>query len=78
MSLLATRPPKAMEIFQLNRRRHPDEKFWTSMGLARAYTAAGDKPHAIENWELAIGNVPPDLKAYLPQFNATLKKLKDN
>ncbi len=77
MSLLAKRAGKAMEIFQLNRRRFPEEKFWTSMGLARGYTAAGDKSHAIENWEIAIANVPTDLRAYLPQFQTTLKNLKE-
>ena len=77
MSLLATRANKAMEVFQLNRHRFPEEKFWTYMGLARAYTAAGDKPHAIENWEIAIANVPPDLRAYAAQFAATLKNLKE-
>jgi tetratricopeptide (TPR) repeat protein len=77
MSLLATRAAKAMEVFQLNRRRFPEEKFWTYIGLARAYTAAGDKPRAIENWEIAIANVPPDLKAYVAQFQSTLKSLKE-
>ncbi|HJZ97319.1 MAG TPA: DUF2911 domain-containing protein [Candidatus Solibacter sp.] len=78
MSLLSKRASKAMEVFQLNRRLHPEEKFWTFVGLARAYTAAGDKPHAIENWEMVIANIPPDLKAYLPQFNTTLKNLKES
>lgn len=77
-SLLPKRSTKAMEVFQLNRRLHTDDRFWTFMGLARAYTAAGDKPHAIENWEIVIANVPSDLKAYLPQFNTILKNLKEN
>jgi tetratricopeptide (TPR) repeat protein len=78
MTLLSKHASKAMEVFQLNCRLHPEEKFWTFVGLARAYTAAGDKPHAIENWEVVIANVPPDLKAYLPQFNTILKNLKES
>jgi tetratricopeptide (TPR) repeat protein len=78
MSLLATRAGKAMEVFQLNRRKYPEEKFWPFVGLARAYTAAGDKPHAIETWEIVIANVPPEFKRFLPQFTATLRGLKEN
>ena len=39
---------KAMKIFVRNQQKHPD-KFWTSPGFARAYTALGHKPKAIAN-----------------------------
>ncbi len=57
--------------------RHPEEKFWTYVGLARTYTALGDKPNAIKNWEIAIANVPENRKFMLAQFQAALKKLKE-
>jgi tetratricopeptide (TPR) repeat protein len=78
VSLLASgRNDKALEIFQFNRRKHPEEKFWTYFGLARAYTALGDKKNAIENWETALHNVPDNRKAQIPLYEKTLKQLKD-
>jgi hypothetical protein len=75
--LRASRADRALKIFQLNQQRHPEEKFWTYLDLARAYTALGDKPNAIKNWEIAIANVPENRKFMLPQFQAALKKLKE-
>jgi tetratricopeptide (TPR) repeat protein len=75
--LRASRNQRALKIFELNQQRHPDEKFWTYFGLARAYTALNDKPNAIKNWEIAIANVPDNRKFLLPQFEAALKKLKE-
>jgi tetratricopeptide (TPR) repeat protein len=75
--LRASRADRSLRIFKINQQRHPEEKFWTYYGLARAYTALGDKPNAIENWEIAIGNVPENRKFMLTQFQATLKKLKE-
>jgi len=75
--LRANRADRALKVFQRNRQRHPEEKFWTYYGLARAYTAVGDKPNAIRNWEIAIANTPDDRKSMLPQFEAALKKLKE-
>ena len=75
--LRASRNDRALKILLLNQTRHPDEKFWTFLGLARGYTALGDKPNAIKNWEIAIANTPDDRKFLLPQFQATLKKLKE-
>lgn len=75
--LRASRSDRALRIFQLNQQRHPEEKFWTYLDLARAYTALGDKPNAIKNWETAIANVPENRKSMLPQFQAALKKLKE-
>jgi tetratricopeptide (TPR) repeat protein len=78
MSLLTSgRPTRALEIFRLNRQLHPDEKFWTYLGLARGYTATGDKKSAIANWEIALRNVPPNLTANVPAFEKALKALKE-
>jgi tetratricopeptide (TPR) repeat protein len=75
--LRASRPDRALKIFLVNQKRHPEEKFWTYFGLARAYTALGDKPNAIKNWETVIANTPENRKFMLPQFQANLKKLKE-
>jgi len=75
--LRASRNERALQILLLNKTRHPDEKFWTFLGLARVYTALGDKPNAIKNWEIAIANTPDSRRFLLPQFQATLKKLKE-
>jgi hypothetical protein len=75
--LRASRSERALKIFQLDKDRHPEERFWTYLGLARAYTALGDKPNAIKDWEIVIADVPENRKFMLPQFQATLKKLKE-
>ena len=75
--LRVSRNDRALKVLTLNQQRHPDEKFWTFLGLARAYTALNDKPNAIKNWEIAIANVPDNRKFQLPQFQAALKKLKE-
>ncbi|HEY5748619.1 MAG TPA: DUF2911 domain-containing protein [Chryseolinea sp.] len=67
---------KAMDVFKLNRQLHPDDTFTTYVGLARGFTAVGDKKSAIKNWELAIKNVPENQKANTPAYEAELKKLK--
>jgi cytochrome c-type biogenesis protein CcmH/NrfG len=68
---------KAIEVFKLNQKRHPEDKFWAYMGLARAYTATGDKAQAIKNWEVVLQNVPTDRKGQVPAYQAALKKLKE-
>jgi len=67
---------KALEIFKYNAKTHPEEKFTPNVGLARGYTAMGDKKNAIKYWELAIKNIPEDQKPYQPQYEAELAKLK--
>jgi hypothetical protein len=67
---------KAMEVFKLNRQLHPDDTFTTYVGLARGFTAVGDKKSAIKNWELAIKNLPENQKPNAPAYEAELKKLK--
>jgi tetratricopeptide (TPR) repeat protein len=75
--LAAGEKEKALEVFKFNQQQHPDEKFWTYLGLARAYTALGDKQNAIANWELALPNVPDSQKPNLPAFEKALKALKE-
>jgi tetratricopeptide (TPR) repeat protein len=69
---------KAMKIFVLNEQKHPDDRFWTSLGLARGYTAMGDKTNAIANWEIVLRSVPSNLKGQTANYEAALKKLKES
>ncbi len=75
--LNAGQSKKALEVFQYNFKTHPEEKFTTYVGLARGYTAVGDKKNAIKNWETAIKNLPENQKANLPSYEGELKKLKE-
>jgi len=74
--LRAGRTPRAMATFKLNRERHPEDRFWTSLGLARGYAALGDKPNAIANWEIVLRSVPPAQKGSIPAFEKALQSLK--
>jgi len=74
--LAAGRKDKAMEVFQFNKKMHPEDKFTTNVGLARAYTAMDDKKNAIKNWETAIKNIPESQKSNLAYYEGELKKLK--
>jgi hypothetical protein len=67
---------KALDVFLLNKKLHPEDKFTIYVGLARGYTAVGDKKNAIKNWEIAIKNIPEDQKGNLPAYQEELKKLK--
>jgi tetratricopeptide (TPR) repeat protein len=67
---------KAMEIFQFNFKQHPGEKFYTYVGLARGYTAMGDKEKAVKNWEIALQNVPESQKSNRPGYEKALQDLK--
>ncbi|HQQ83868.1 MAG TPA: DUF2911 domain-containing protein [Cyclobacteriaceae bacterium] len=75
--LMAGKKEKAMEIFQLNAKSHPEDKFTTNVGLARGYTAMGDKKNAIKHWEIAILNVPDNQKQNIEFYKTELKKLKE-
>jgi tetratricopeptide (TPR) repeat protein len=68
---------KAMKMFAFNRQQHPQDKFWTSLGLARGYTAVGDKKNAIANWEVVLRNIPSNLSNRTAAHEASLKKLKE-
>jgi len=77
LSLLAVgKKEKAFELFKMNRRVHPDDTFVTYVGLARGYTAVGDKKNAIANWEIALRNIPDDQKRNLPVYEQALRALK--
>jgi tetratricopeptide (TPR) repeat protein len=75
--LNAGRKERALEIFKLNRKHHPDDQFFTFVGLARGYTAVGDKKNAIKSWETALLHVPPAQQRFLPQYEQALNALKD-
>jgi tetratricopeptide (TPR) repeat protein len=74
--LQAGKKEKALEIFKYNALKNPTEKFTPNVGLARGYTAMGDKKNAIKYWELAIKNIPADQKQNLAMYEGELKKLK--
>jgi hypothetical protein len=74
--LAANRGAKAMDIFIRNRQLHPDDPFVTYVGLARGYTAIGDRRNAIANWEIAIRNIPEDQKPNLSVYQNALNALK--
>jgi len=77
MSLLSSgRTPRALQVFKMNRSRYPDEKFWTSLGLARGFTAMGETKTAIVQWEVVLRNVPPAFRANVPAFERALQALK--
>jgi len=74
--LAAGKNEKAMDVFRLNRTAHPDDTFVTYVGLARGYTALGDKKNAIANWEIALRNIPENQKPNLPVYEKALSALK--
>jgi tetratricopeptide (TPR) repeat protein len=77
-SLIADgRNDKAMEVFEYNRKAHPDDTFTTYVGLARGYAALGDKKKAIKYWETAIENLPEEQKPNLTYYESELNKLKE-
>lgn len=75
--IAAGRKERAMEVARFNKQKHPEEKFWTYIGLARAYTAIGDRNNAIKSWETALPNVPSSQKTQIPAYENALKKLKE-
>jgi len=78
VSLVASgKKERAMAIFTLNRQRHPDDTFVTYVGLARGYTAMGDRKKAIANWEIALKNLPENQKPNLPVYEQALRALKE-
>lgn len=74
--IAANKPEKAMEVFQLNKKMHPEDVFTTSVGLARGYAALGDTKKAIKQWEIALENIPEEQKPNLPFYQSEIKKLK--
>jgi hypothetical protein len=74
--LQSGKPDKAMEVFLLNRKKYPNDKFTTYVGLARGYAALGDKKNAIKNWEVALKNIPEEHKPNKQFYESELQKLK--
>ena len=77
MTVLASgRTSRALEVFRANHTRHPEDKFWPNLGLARGFTAAGDRKRAIENWQRALKHVPPGQEPSRPRFEQALRALQ--
>ncbi|MEM1135942.1 MAG: DUF2911 domain-containing protein [Bacteroidota bacterium] len=77
-SLIAVeKPAKALEVFMINRKKHPKDNFTTNVGLARGYEAVGDTKKAIKHWEVAIENIPESQKVNMAAYENELKKLKN-
>jgi tetratricopeptide (TPR) repeat protein len=74
--LAAGKNERALEVFKMNREKNKDDKFTTSVGLARGYASVGNKKEAIKHWEVAIKNIPEDQKANMPAYENEVKKLK--
>ncbi|MBS1951343.1 MAG: hypothetical protein OJF59_003198 [Cytophagales bacterium] len=74
--LNAGQKEKAMEVFKFNKEKNPSDKFTPNVGLARCYTAFGDKKNAIKYWEEAIKNIPENQKANLKLYEGELEKVK--
>ena len=74
--IVAGRNEKALEVFEFNRKAHPDDTFTTYVGLARGYAGVGNKKKAIKNWETAIKNLPENQKSNLAYYEAEMKKLQ--
>lgn len=74
--IAAGKNEKAMEVFKTNQKLHPDDKFTPNVGLARGYTALGDKKNAVKHWELAIKNIPENQKSFLNVYQDEVNKLK--
>ena len=47
------------------------------IGLARGYTALGDKENAIKSWEAALQHVPENFKSLITRMEKALKKLQE-
>lgn len=58
------RAEKAMEVFELNRKKFPDDNFTIYVGLARGNEALGKTKQAIKNYRLAAENAPEGQKEY--------------
>ena len=75
--IAAGKNEKALEVFKLNQKLHPEDKFTTNVGLARGYGAVGDKKNAVKYWEAAIKVIPDNQKQFLSVYEGELKKAKE-
>lgn len=62
------RAEKAMEVFKLNEKKYPEDKFTTSVGLARGYEALGKNKQAVRYYRLAAENAPGGQRDYYLQL----------
>ena len=75
--IAAGKNDKALEVFKLNQKLHPEDEFTTSVGLARGYGSVGDKKNAVKYWEIAIKHIPDNQKQFLNVYEDELKKAKE-
>lgn len=73
--LTAGKNEQALAIFKLNKARHKEDNFTTHVGLARGYSATGNKKEAIRNWQVAIKNIPANQIQNKTLYEEELKKL---
>jgi hypothetical protein len=64
---------KAVEIFEMNHQKYPDDNFTTMVGLARGYEAIGKKRQAIRYYLKAAENAPEGQKEYYMGLADNLK-----
>jgi len=76
--LRSRRNDAALAVFEQNAAQHPEEPYWTQLGLARGYTAKGDKVRAIRAWEAALAHIPDFDRDSRPQYERALKGLKSD
>ncbi len=55
---------KAMEVFEMNKKKNPDDNFTTIVGLARGYEATGKTKQAIKHYKMAAENAPEGQREY--------------
>jgi len=66
---------EAMKVFELNRKKNPDDNFTTFVGLARGYQEVGKDKKAIENYRLAAKNAPPGQASF---YEGLAKELENS
>lgn len=77
-SLIAQKQPdRALEVFKMNYKTHPEDPFTTAAGLARGYEATGDLKKAIKYWEQALEVIPPHQKPYISQYEAEIQRIRE-
>ena len=71
------RPKDAMEVFQLNYKKNPDQ-FTTLMGMTRGYSANADYKNALKYATMALPLAPNDQnKKFVVDAIEKLKKSTD-
>src|SRR5581483_10219741 len=74
--LARARAKDAAEVFQLVQKQHPEDRYWSYVGLARSYAALGERPRAIAAWKVALANVPDGQTFNVPRFTRMLHDLE--